>query len=397
MVSGQSIPIDQLCTAYTNDLCVYLTQCESAFQNVAQCVAETDCLGVATLTREVAAGAVGYDAAAVGACQAKFLADPCHFGTFLLTPNVFQVLSDCPGTLTPQSAFGDPCADSSECLAGNFCSRTGPVCPGTCKPYQSAGDSCGLGSVCTPGLHCIGGTCGPPQAVGTPCTTTGECNVVSICLNDPNCTSGSNGLWCDVTTQTCHAGVGVGATCGLVSSDGGASTTVECANGLWCDAFTNQAGTCRAFGGAGTPCNEYGCTTGFHCVGDIPGGSTATLGTCEPPAGNGQACTFYSDCAAGLGCPSGTCVPPTGVGGTCGADIDCQSGLFCSGGVCLTASYPGDSCADASSGCVIGLCKAGVCVDHLKAGQPCAAGSDCISGTCDNGSCLDTSVCGYWQ
>ena len=65
--------------------------------------------GVVRLIGEVSAGAIGYDAAAAGACQARFLADPCHFGNYLFTPNVFEVFSQCPGTVTPMRAVGDPC------------------------------------------------------------------------------------------------------------------------------------------------------------------------------------------------------------------------------------------------------------------------------------------------
>jgi O-methyltransferase involved in polyketide biosynthesis len=394
---GPGISLDTLCTAYTNDLCVYLTQCETTpYKDVAQCLAETDCLGVATLIKDVAAGAVGYDATAAAACQAKFLADPCHFGSFLFTPDVFQVLSDCPGTLTPKRAAGDPCADTSECLDGNFCGKTNGACPGTCKPYQPVGASCGAGAPCVPGANCYRGTCrsGYPKP-GDPCTTAADClDPIVICLNDPSCTPSQNTIWCDVNgTKTCQAGVGAGAACGLISNDAGTPTTVVCGANLWCDAFPNQAGTCHAFGGAGTPCNEYGCATGFQCFGYPGDGPSPALGTCQPPVGAGQMCTLYADCAAGLGCPSGTCVPPTGLNGVCDIDSDCQSGLFCSGNVCLNARYPGDSCADATSACVFGVCKSGVCVDHTKAGQPCTASADCISGTCTNGVCFDRSVC----
>ena len=96
--AGQAIPLDSLCAAYTNDLCVFLTQCGGTdFKDMAHCLAETDCLGVARLISEVGAGAIGYDAAAAGACQARFLADPCHFGTFPVHPDVFEVLSAMSG------------------------------------------------------------------------------------------------------------------------------------------------------------------------------------------------------------------------------------------------------------------------------------------------------------
>jgi hypothetical protein len=395
--AGQAIPLDGLCSAYTTDLCVYLTQCESTpYKDIKQCVAETDCLGVATLTKEVAAGAVVYDPTAAGACQAKFLADPCHFASFLLTPDVFQVLSHCPGTLTPRRAIGEPCANSSECAAGSACTKTNGLCPGTCTAYKAAGETCGTGSPCSPGLHCLNGTCRSSYPnPGDPCATAADCqDPIVICVNDPSCTPSVNTIWCDVAgTRTCQPGVGAGAACGVISNDAGTATTVVCGANLWCDAFPNQAGICRTFGGAGEPCNAYGCATGFRCFGYPGDGPTPVLGTCQSPHGSGEACAEYADCAPGLGCPSSTCVPPTSLGGVCDIDGDCQPGLFCSGNVCLNARYPGDSCADANSACVFGVCRSGVCVDHVKAGQPCAANADCISGTCASGACLDRSVC----
>jgi hypothetical protein len=387
--AGQAIPLDNLCAAYTKDLCVFLTQCGgTTFKDMAHCLPETDCLGVARLVSEVGAGAIGYDAVAAGACQARFLADPCHFANYLFTPNVFEVFSQCPGTVTPMRAVGDPCVWVSECAAGSYCQRTaGKLCPGTCTPYRRVGETCSAGvSACAPGNYCIGGTCRVPPKPGDACTTNADCGPAG----------GTAPLWCDVAgTGTCHNAAGLGATCGEPSPDAGVGSLISCASPNWCDAlFVNDTGTCRAPSGGGAPCGNSTCLPGFHCVGYVPLGSNATLGTCVGPGASGEPCEASSDCAAGLGCPSGTCAPLVAVAGACSSDTDCQSGLFCPNGVCLSARYPGESCADASSGCLHSLCKAGTCVDHLKAGQPCAASTDCISGSCTNNVCLDTSVCG---
>jgi hypothetical protein len=392
--AGQSLPLAELCAAYTADLCTYLMQCESSdFKDMAQCLAETDCLGVATLMKEVAAGAVGYDPAAAGACQARFQSDPCHFAPYLFIPEVFEVLVQCPGTLTPMRAAGGPCADTTECPTGYFCQRAGKLCPGTCTAFTPLGQACSNGAPCGPGGDCLNGICRPPPKAGDTCASASDCGgVVYTCPADPTC---PQNIWCDVAgTHTCQVGVGAGATCGPVSADGGAGTTIACDHTLWCDsALINQSGTCQAFGGAGTRCNQDGCGPGLHCVGFTTNGAVVTLGTCTAPGGNGDPCTFSGDCATGLGCPSGTCVPPVGIGSPCTIDTDCQSGLFCSNSVCLTARYPGDPCGDATSACVHSLCKSGTCVDHAKAGQPCSAGADCVSGTCTSGACVDTSVC----
>jgi hypothetical protein len=395
-VTGQPIPLDQLCAAYTTALCTYFTQCgDFDFKDINHCIAETDCLGVATLATEVAAGAIGYDPAGAGTCEARFLADPCHFGTFLFTPTIFEVLAQCPGTLAPKRGAGEPCADTRECPSGHYCQKSGGgrTCPGVCTAYGKVGDACSTSAACAPGMVCRDGTCHLYAKAGDACAAPADCGPTLICLDDPTCTT--DNLWCDVAgTRTCQKGVGLGATCGTVTSNG-ATTTINCESGLWCDAFLNQSGTCRVPGGAGAPCSFGYCMPGLHCEGDVGVGPMATLGTCVAPAPVGGACKFTSECASDLACFDSMCAARAGLNESCSGDADCQSGLFCASSsyVCLTARYPGESCADAGSGCVHSLCRAGTCVDHAKAGQPCATGDDCVSGDCRNGICKDWQVC----
>jgi hypothetical protein len=395
--TGQPISLDQLCAAFATDLCTFQMQCESSdFRDMAHCLAETDCLGVATLRGEVSRGAVSYDAAAAGACQARFQADPCHFASFLFLPDVFQVLADCPGTLTPETADGATCVATPECPTGDYCKRSGRSCPGTCRPYLNVGDSCaGAASLCAPGSFCANNTCRPTPQAGATCTSAADCGATVTCTPaaDPS-TCPSDNLWCDLgATNTCKKGVGLGANCGSVTNNG-ATTTVACQPSFWCDAFLNQAGSCRAFGGAGTPCNQLGCAQGLHCVGYSSVGPQAALGVCTAASASGGGCTLDTDCATGLYCQVLACEPPAGVGGICnGSDSDCQPGLFCATNTCMTARYPGESCADSGSGCVHGICRSGTCVDHAKAGEACTANGDCVSATCANGACADVSVC----
>jgi hypothetical protein len=395
-MTGQPIPLDQLCAAYTTALCTYFTQCiDLGFKDINHCIAETDCRGVATLISEAAAGAVGYDAAGAGACHAQFVADPCHFASFLFTPSIFEVLAQCPGTLTPMQGAGEPCAETRECTSGLYCKKAGNdrVCPGTCMAYRTVGAACSSDALCAPGTLCRDATCRPYAKAGDACAGPADCGPTVFCFNDPTCVD--ENLWCDLFgTRTCHKGAGLGTTCGTVSSNG-ATTTIECDGALWCDAFVNESGTCRAVGGAGSPCIGIGCLPGLHCEGFFTVGPTATLGTCLPLSGSGGMCTSPYECESGLACPNGTCGARAGVNEHCGFAADCQTGLFCSESfVCLAARYPGDSCADPGSGCVRSLCRAGTCVDHAKAGQPCAADTDCVSAWCGaSGTCTDFSVC----
>jgi len=395
--TAQPIPLGQLCAAYTTDICAYFTQCvDLGYKDINHCVGETDCPGVATLVSEVAAGAVGYDAAKAGACHARFLADPCHFGRSLYTLSVFELLAECPGTLTPTRGAAEPCVDTRECLSGFNC-RKGPnglICPGTCIPDLKVGDVCSAGGRCQPGTWCVEGTCRPPPQAGDACATANGCPPApSSCSGTLPCAN--TNLWCDVGgTGKCQKGVGLGAPCGTVSSNG-VTTNIACDNALWCDAFLNESGTCRAFGGAGSTCNGIGCLPGLHCEGGFGVGPTATLGTCVPLSGNGGVCRSTYECQSGLACRDETCGALAGVNEHCGFDIDCQAGLFCSENlVCLAARYPGESCADPVSGCVRSLCRAGTCVNHAKAGQSCGADTDCASASCStSGTCNDFSVC----
>src|SRR5258708_3308479 len=97
------IALQDLCPVFTEDLCIYLMQCAAVpYCDMQQGVPVHDCYGLPQLTKAAAAGAVLYDASKVGACDARFRSDPCHFAFFLFTPDIFQVLSYCPGTITPQ-------------------------------------------------------------------------------------------------------------------------------------------------------------------------------------------------------------------------------------------------------------------------------------------------------
>jgi hypothetical protein len=391
------IPLANLCQVFTDDLCIYLMQCNGApYKDMNHCRAELDCYGLPDLMMSAADGGVIYDPSKVGACHARFLADPCHFDFFLFTPDIFQVLADCPGTITPERNAGDACISNGECKQGLYCHKMNSTCPGVCTAYAQAGEPCP-----TPDIQCASQTicrsadnlCHPFAKASDPCTTISDCGPTIICINDPTCVN--DNLWCDVTAGVCKVGGGVGAACGPQMS-GDVTDQAYCASDLWCDdVFLDTAGTCRASDGTqGSPCNDRGgCQKGLHCAGYVPFGTGATLGTCAPPAPSGAACSIASDCQTGLRCIGQLCAAPGGLGAGCSADADCQTGFTCPNLHCLAARYPGDPCGDADSACVLSLCKNGMCVDHTKVGQPCTADGDCTTGACVSGTCADTSVC----
>jgi hypothetical protein len=388
------IALADLCPIFTQDLCTYLTRCGGVpYCDMSQCLAETDCYGLPALTQAAAAGAVVYDPAQVGDCNARFVSDPCNFALFFSVPDIFTVLSSCPGTLTPELKQGDACISDGECVAGLYCQKAASGdCPGACTPFAAAGKPCGLGIACASSLVCAGSegstVCQAPASVGSPCTgddpglgSPANCGPIIICIDDPQCKNDE--LWCDLTSHTCKAGVGVGAACGATSAG-----QVQCADGLWC---TGSPGACAALGGAGAACSGgIGCQTGLHC----PFSVTASASQCTPPAPAGSPCNASTDCAAGLICHDLVCSAPLALDAACTSSSDCQAGLSCApSGQCLPSVCSGAACDDATSTCVLGNCQNGLCQDYGKVGAACATGTDCATGACIGGTCADTSLC----
>jgi hypothetical protein len=381
-------------------------QCNHApYRDLAHCEAEVDCYGLPQLQMSAASGGVIYDPGQVGACNARFLADPCGFGFFLFTPDIFEVLSYCPGTITPLRKAGDPCVSSGECIQGLYCKKDAG-CPGTCTPFAQVGQSCAGTAECDPQLDCTTVPTGAPDAStgttdvceprpteGGPCNS-GNCGSWENCPAAPSLCAGVVNLWCDPASNTCKPGAGEGAACGPPADAGPNSGSVVCASTLWCDqVFVDKPGTCRAASGMGGPCNDTGCSTGLHCAGYVALGPGATLGMCVGPSAAGGPCTSSNDCQGGAYCGNGTCGGGKPFGAACQQDTDCQAGLTCAANLCEHAAYPGDPCNGTSNACVLSICRNGTCVDHAKVGQPCMVNTDCTTGTCYQGACADTSVC----
>jgi hypothetical protein len=404
-VDAGPIPLADLCPVFTQDLCIYLMQCNHApYRDRSHCEAELDCYGLPQLQMSAAAGGVIYDPGQVGACHARFLADPCGFAWFLFTPDIFEVLSYCPGTLTPLRKAGDPCVSTGECTQGLYCKKDAG-CPGTCTPFGQIGASCAGTARCDPSLECQTVVTTAPDAstgttselcqampkAGDPCRG-GDCGTTENCPADPAICAGAKNLWCDMASKACAPGAGAGSACG--PTPGTPSSSVTCASDLWCDqVWPGQPGTCRTASGMGGPCNITGCSKGLHCAGYVGTGASATLGTCVGPSAAGGPCASSDDCQGGVYCGHGVCGGGEPFGSACRQDTDCQAGLVCPSGTCAHAAYPGDACDGTTTVCVLSLCRNGTCVDHAKVGKACGAGTDCATGVCYQGACADTSVC----
>ncbi len=384
------IALADLCPVFTHDLCVYLMQCSGAsYKDAAHCERELSCFGLPELTKAAANGAVAYDPGKVGACHERFMQSPCDFGFFLFTPDIYDVLAYCPGTVTPKQKAGAACSANGECSDGLYCYKGKDYqCPGTCKAFSQQGEDCAGSARCAKGFSCNNNLCAPEAKAGSSCLTSG-CSYSVSCPGDQVC---PDNIWCDRAADKCTPGRLEGETCGEIGT-GATASTAECAINLWCDGLGVSSGSCRKPSVQGGPCglDPSGCVKGQHCVGYAPFGPNATLGTCQPPGPMGSDCNGSGGCQAGLVCVSSHCRAPGAVAAACNNDVDCQSGLVCVNNLCAAARYPGDSC-DAGR-CTYARCVNGTCDYHAKVGEACAAPTDCATGQCVAGLCYDDSLC----
>jgi hypothetical protein len=387
--SAAPIAIGDLCPVFTRDLCVYLMQCNGArYRDLDHCTRELDCFGMNELLAAADSGAVLYDPSLVGQCHARFLESPCTFGFFLFTPDIFEVLSWCPGTLTPKLGTGQSCVSSGECVEGLYCYKgTDWLCPGTCQARGTNGASCAGSAQCADGFRCNSDICVPDPKAGDACPGGAGCAYSVSCPADQVC---PENIWCDLSVGQCQPGRLEGQACGLMST-ATASYLAQCAVHLWCNSLGSGQGTCQKPNADNGPCNSqpYACAQGLHCNGY----STASLGACVGPSAAGGDCTGDDDCQTGLVCLAGACSAPAASGETCTSDGNCAPGLICSANVCRSARYPGDSCNSTDLLCAFSRCVNGTCQDYAKVGEPCQAAEDCSTGHCAAGVCYDDSVC----
>lgn len=309
----------------------------------------------------------------------------------------------CDGTGSCKSALGATCASASECAAGacvdGVCCGS-PGC-GTCQACNLAGAR-GFCSTVTNGKDkdsCTGltscsatGQC--KQADGQTCVNPGDC-ASGTCLGGVCCSGGAcaqdNGTTCTVNTQCksshCVDGVccdtacdGSCEACALKDSEGvctpvpaGTTPSPACAGdpsvcGGGCD---GSHGTC-AYKAKLTPCGAN------HCA-----GTSFVRLTCD---GNG-ACTDGAqiDCAPAKCSESGCKIP-------CASNDDCINGAVCdpTSHACVNI---GNTCADDVTvetadhqrfACAPYRCRAGSCTKPCSSDGDCAAGKQCLAGTCSS-------------
>jgi len=245
------------------------------------------------------------------------------------------------------------------CDGAGMCGAGAPI---PCAPYtcNAAGTACGTTCVshtdCSASSYCDGaGACAPKLTDGTNCAIGIQCQSGFCPTQDGVCCNQSCGSRC----ESCLAAKTGGAdgVCGPVTANSDPDTECGAAAPSTCDA--NGTG-CN--GNAATPdCNLYGnstvCATA-GCAGGVQGGDGLCDGTGTCVQSGAVACAPYVCDPAGTVCLT-----------TCASQTDCTGGYFCDGG--------------------------GICQPKLINGIVCAAGFQCVSGSCPaaDGVCCDTA-CG---
>lgn len=307
------------------------------------------------------------------------------------------------------------------------CYQTGPFAdPDSCGPCQP-GDDCHINSDCAAGScayngDCTGRFCDEPDHFGI-C----ECiDLLGLCI-DPDegstCRMASEGFCgfdgdCVPPDQQgwCIGSGSPGVACSFISQRNQATGTLYFDAHPECDPFpvpdVCQGGVCER-------CDDF-CSSNADC--DC---GQCDISVCQ----DGSLADSFLTCPGGLGDTSCWCpaevAPSTdsrrcagsecgdefaelcGVGETCGfSSANCEPGLFCYffTNECVPELPNGAPCS-ASSQCASGVCNFGFCVEEaLPEGSPCTTDIACQSGvcagvcigsTCPNGSCeIFSESCG---
>ncbi|XP_078326588.1 uncharacterized protein LOC111123251 [Crassostrea virginica] len=167
-----------------------------------------------------------------------------------------------------------------------------------------------------------------------------------------------------------------------------------CPSGYRC-----QDGQCRIDGGQPNRCSRGNpCPRSYTCVQGIcvPTTSSGCLGCqfhpdviCENDRcvrRPGTMCgNQYEPCSAGYSCIRGVCSTRGGPG-QCLTDVDCSRNERCSQRVCVPRVV--DRCRYESDCSVNEQCVQGRCIPRV-ASPECRRDSDCLSGNCRMGSCVE--------
>jgi hypothetical protein len=341
----------------------------------------------------------------------------------------------CGADVLTKKSNGQACSCNSDC-ANNFCvdgiccnaacnescktcNATGSM--GTCtfisagsKPRDPAScqtadpSTCGFDGTCdgagacrryTAGTPCGKGMCDGEAVVGArSCDGLGRCKAGPTVICAPFSCDPNTGACFDTCTQTSQCATGqqcVNASCGKKMKGATCKVGTDCASGYCADgvccnvacgggcvscALPGRIGTCWPID-QGVPDPRAVCT-------DKGAASCGTTGACDGFGG----CEKY---AAETQCIAPSCTgtrrntPGTCDGlGTCSPQgVQNCSPFKCVDGACNKVCLSDSDC-ETGHACVKGLCG------PKMNGQPCSAGSECLSTHCVDGLCCDTACTG---
>jgi hypothetical protein len=327
------------------------------------------------------------------------------------------------------------CSCDGDCLSGHCvdgvccntackegcktCTAVGSV--GTCtnlvagtKPRDqsvcatSAASTCGFDGTCdgagacrrhVAGTICKAGTCDGDAVVGAfACDGAGRCRPGPTTICAPYSCDANKGACFEGCSQSSQCVAGqqcVAGSCGKKMKGASCSTNSECASGACADkvccnvacqggcvscALPGRMGTCWPID-QGVPDPRGACK-------DQGAPSCGSTGTCDGFGG----CELYA--------AETQCIPPSCTGtrldtaGTCDGSGTCRpqkvqpcGPFLCTNGAC-TQSCKNDGDCEAGHACVNGQCG------KKNLGQPCAGGTECLSGQCVEGVCCDGACSG---
>ncbi|MBK8255273.1 MAG: hypothetical protein IPK82_21760 [Polyangiaceae bacterium] len=339
----------------------------------------------------------------------------------------------CSASATCRSPNGDACTLATDCVSG-FCADgvcCSAACTGSCQACTAMKKGNGTDGVCgnintgtDPDAECFGaitcngsGACGL-LANGATCTNNGECSS-NFCVDGVCCNTACNTL-CNACTAV-KKGTGTDGTCGVVSA--GLDPDAECAGTLAC----NGASLCKVPTGeacvAGTDCITGFCADGVCCNAACTGSCQACTAAKKGSGTDGSCGNIAistdpdNECFGAITCNGSGACGSLANGSTCTANGECSSG-FCVDGVCCnsvcntlcnacTAVKKGSG-ADGTCGVVAsGLDPDAECAGaqvcngsslcKLPNGEACLLGTDCVSNSCVDGVCCNTTCTGACQ
>ena len=241
------------------------------------------------------------------------------------------------------------CADAADCADGERCEDGLCVTDGICH----ADSDCSPGSTCQRGRcrlacdsdeHCRSDeTCGDDGICESADTDPPSCSSSQDCGPAERCESGE----CATVTLICVTG----DQCGI---DGDANPK-SCVNGL--------------------------CHFGCDDDGDCPYGHACDDGVCQVDTDNAT-CSVSADCDGDESCINGFCYDACDETADCVDEVGGHPEMICDYGVCQPNYTPGAECQDPAvcgegNNCFDGYCTV-----------PCDDGSECLSGTCEDGFCI---------